>query len=363
MYWMPNPLPLTRRSKTFACPHLFDAPVSWFVAQRVLKFYPKETDVPTIIPSHELFQIIATPPSPYISRHNEDNLLPHVCYDDFLIVKTGEMSHAYMTETNGEHRYSGTFLVFQKLKLGYRLYPRSIFYPGSLYTIRQLFKINTLEKLAHQWREAFDTLPDFSWTEHHKHTGRPVRLGCAPKMQVDWGHEKNRWWSVDQHPFWKHTRNSFLAMAALNQVAFPPPPERETYYHWTAYGPSRDNNYEHAAHKIEVPHANWGSLNLQNTQTLIGPTTKQAMGISNIRQHLPNILNKHAPDIPFFFDSIFGERCAHPKDYTVHLTSMIFPWIHDTKAVMKTRNAHDAMHHMRLLPKSWQDSVLDTLTK
>jgi hypothetical protein len=72
-------------------------------------------------------------------------------------------------------------------------------------------------------------------------------------------------------------------------------------------------------------------------------------------------MEKHVPDIPFFFDSVFGTKNAHPKDYTVHLTSMLFPWIKNTAAVKRTRNAHDAMVHMRSLPKEWQESVLATL--
>lgn len=363
MYWSPEPLAKTPHSQTYPCPHIFDAPVSWFISQRVIKFYPKELDVPTLIPPHELFQIITPKKDTYFYTEKDEKPLPHVLYDNFLVVRTGNMEHAYITELNSEYRYSCTFLVFQKTENGYILYPRSIFSPSSLSSIGKMFKKNTLEKVIPQWRNAFKKLPDFAWTEHHKHTGRLVRLGCVPQMKVEWNQGHKRWWATDEHPFWENTKSAFLAMAALHNVAFPNPPEHENSYHWTAYGPSRDNNFEHSIHKIEVPFSTWGSLSLQDTHKLPAPTEKQNEGLNTIRTHLPWIMEKHAPNIPFFFDRIFGEKHPHPKDHKVHLTSMMFPWINDTAAVKRTRNAHDAMVHMRSLPKEWQESVLSTLQK
>ena len=297
--------------------------------------------------------------------------LPTRLYGDrFAIV------HLACFERNGwagtEDESCHSFLVARREGDRWRVYPRSLLSTRWDVTVAKVLTARQIEGLAKRWDKAFDALPRWAVDRDEVEQGAPYIAGSLPTRDADHRYHSRS----DRHPYWEHATTAIAAVLGLVGIVFPPPTRTfHNAYHSTLL---TDNIYPRDAGekgrsmevacpaglvRVELPYG-WHTYNHEEAPV---PNGEDRARLGVAQSALLEVLNRFAPDIPFFFDTLdvrdssgsSFQDMAYAKHDPMYGTGQHFLWIDESS--LRLGSAHATLDALARLPPAWAAALRDAV--
>lgn len=273
---------------------------------------------------------------------------------------------------SGHDSQHHAFLVARREGDRWRVYPRSLICTRWDVTVAKVLTGRQVASLAKRWDKAFDALPRWAKTHEEAAQGAPLIGASLPTPGID--HHKLSQGTED--PYWQHAAAAVSAALCLAGVAFPPPPDRfYNSYHCTirsAYVSPRDSNTLVDPRRLQCPsHVSALELpygwHVYRDEDAPQPSPEQAIRLRVAHQALLEVLQRFAPDTPFFFDTLEVRGAsstrfcddAYAKYDNLYGTGQHFLWVKEQD--MRMGSAHAALDAMARLPSDWAAALRDAV--
>jgi hypothetical protein len=384
-YWLPDPLPLPKRTKALrfsAGP--IDLAAAWYWTKRLTRAKKTDTDLDTL--SEEDWSLLryttttgfARPtwmrrpsvtasggsrPYGYTNWHGFLHAIPlHPRFE--LLCVPFITANGYGSRYGEDSELGTRYLVVRGEGERRRVYPRALIGPRHGSQPQRTLRPEAMERLAPLWDRAFDALPALARNQLDAISGMPALGAGVPQMPYADRLEAT-------HPFWRNA--TALAHTAFGLCRLTLPRPNVTYaqsYMWTVHSPRFDESapdYKAGPLTVEMPADGWfGSSNKDPLPPVDGDVLAR---LGRARRAIEVVLNRFAPfDTPLFFDTLqmnnlggyrFDDE-AWGKTMSLVGTGQHFPWLR-LDSGENPATLHSGFRWAKTLPPDWLAAFQEAL--